>query len=84
MREIPSVILPKLSDSEQIWLPSFLADLLDKRGDEIPVDVFDSVEAEPGSAMTEGRNDPRSPLEEIGANIRVTMVDIGTHWTSKV
>ena len=81
-RYVLSGILPKLSNSKQIWLSSFLANVLDECSDEIPVDVFDSVEAESGSAITEGRKDPLSPAEEIRENFWVAVVDIGTHWAS--
>jgi len=56
--------------------------VLDKRGNEIPIHMLDSVEAKSGGAMTEGRKDPRSPIEEIRAYFRVAMVDISTHWAS--
>jgi len=54
---------PKLSNSEQIWLSSFLANVLDKSGKEILVNVLDSIEAEPGSVIAKDRMDPRPPVE---------------------
>ena len=56
--------------------------MLDKISDEIPLDMLDGVEAESGGAIAEGRNDPLSPVEEIIGNVRVFVVDIGTHWAS--
>lgn len=79
MRDIFNRILPKLSNGEQVWLPCFLANVLDKCGDEIPVDMLDGIEAESGSTITEGRKNPRPPVEEIRENFWVPMIDIGTH-----
>ena len=76
---IRGVILPKFSDGEQIWLSSLLANVLDERGDEIPFDMLDGIETKSGSAMAESRDDPRPPLEEIGGDIWVFMVDISAH-----
>ena len=54
--------------------------MLDKPGDEILVNMFDGVEAEPGSTTTEDRMNPHSPVVKISGNIWVSLVDIGTHW----
>jgi len=81
-KDILDGIAPKLSDSEQIWLSSFLANVLDKSDDEILVNMLDSIEAESSSTIAENRKDPRSPVEEITLDIWMSLVDIGTHWAS--
>jgi len=56
--------------------------VFDKSGNEVLVDVFDSIEAESCSTIAEDRMDPRSPVEQIIPNVWMSLVDIGTHWAS--
>ena len=81
-KDILDGIAPKFSNSKQIWLSSFLTNVLDKSNDETLVNMLDSVEAESRNTIAESGMDPRSPVEEIGLNIWVPLVDIGTHWAS--
>ena len=82
LKDIIDGITPKLSNGEQVGLSTFLANVLDKSDNEILVDVFDGIKAESSSAMTKGRKDPRSPVEEVVFNFWVSLVDIGAHWTN--
>lgn len=70
---------PILSNGEQMWSSRVLASAVDEIGDKIPLNMFDGVEPESVNAIPEGRNDPSSPVEEIIGNLRVFMIDIGTH-----
>jgi len=81
LEDILDGIAPKLSNSEQIWLSSCLANAFDESGNEILVNMLDSVEAESSSTIAKDRMDPRSPVQEISDNIWMFLVDIGTHWT---
>jgi len=53
--------------------------VLDKGGNEILVNMLDSIKAESGSAIAKNRKDPCSPVEEVRSNVWVSLVDIGAH-----
>lgn len=71
------LVLPELANSEQLRLMGRLARLINELSNELLVNVLNSIEAEPSdSNFVDG---PFPESHEVGRNVRVVMVDVGTH-----